>query len=216
MAGHGCFLRSVRPTGPIWHDPGMTLVIAHRGASHARPENTLAAFRYAGELGADGVELDVRRTADDRLVVHHDPILPDGRVIRETLAADLPDDLPELAPALDACTGMFVNVEVKNDPGEPDFDPSDWVAARLSVELLRRGTPTRWLVSSFRVETVDAIRRMLPSVRTAWLVTDADDARDRTSVVDRSRGDPSVGGSSRTRRRSRCPRPRVGRQHVDV
>jgi glycerophosphoryl diester phosphodiesterase len=48
--------------------------IAHRGASREAPENTLAAFARAGELGADGVELDVHRTADGAVVVHHDPV----------------------------------------------------------------------------------------------------------------------------------------------
>lgn len=148
----------------------MTLVIAHRGASRDEPENTLAAFRRAGVVGADGVELDVRRTADDRLVVHHDPVLADGRVIRETASADLPPDVPELSAALDACDGMFVNVEIKNEEFEPDFDPSDWIAHRVAADLHRRGNPTRWLVSSFRIETVDLFRRLVPSVRTAWLV----------------------------------------------
>ena len=46
--------------------------MAHRGASRAEAENTVAAFRRAGEMGADAVELDVRRTADGVLVVHHD------------------------------------------------------------------------------------------------------------------------------------------------
>ncbi len=145
-------------------------MIAHRGASLAEPENTLAAFRRAGVLGADGVELDVRRTADDRLVVHHDPVLADGRLIRDTAAADLPTELPELHAALDACDGMFVNIEIKNDSTEPDFDRSDWLARRVAVELQRRGAATRWLVSCFRIETVDIFRRLLPSVRTAWLV----------------------------------------------
>lgn len=49
-----------------------TLVIAHRGASSQAPENTLAAFRLAKELGADGVETDVRLTADGQLVLGHD------------------------------------------------------------------------------------------------------------------------------------------------
>lgn len=48
------------------------LIIAHRGASSDAPENTLAAFRLAWEQGADGVELDLRLSADRRLVVHHD------------------------------------------------------------------------------------------------------------------------------------------------
>jgi len=51
-------------------------IIAHRGASRERPENTLAAFNRAAELGADAVELDVHLTKDGRLVVHHDPTVP--------------------------------------------------------------------------------------------------------------------------------------------
>ncbi|MBM3696502.1 MAG: glycerophosphoryl diester phosphodiesterase, partial [Actinobacteria bacterium] len=58
------------------HPPGRPWVIAHRGASAAFPENTLAAFRAAAALGADAVELDVRRTADGHPVVHHDAVVP--------------------------------------------------------------------------------------------------------------------------------------------
>lgn len=152
----------------------MTLVIAHRGASRAEPENTVAAFRQAVAMGADGIELDVRRTGDDRLVVHHDPRLADGRTIRELPAAELPGDVPLLAEALDACDGAFVNIEIKNDPGEPDFDPTEWVSYQVAVELERRGADPRWLISSFRLETVAASRGLSPRVRTAWLVEAAD------------------------------------------
>lgn len=148
----------------------MTLVIAHRGASRAESENTVAAFRRAVEMGADGIELDVRRTVDNQLVTHHDPRLPDGRVISDIACADLPDSVPTFAEALDACDGAFVNVEIKNDPNEPDFDPADWVARAAAIQLLGRGADTRWLVSSFRLETVNVCRRLLPGVRTAWLV----------------------------------------------
>jgi glycerophosphoryl diester phosphodiesterase len=147
----------------------MTLVIAHRGASRAEPENTVVAFRRAVELGADGVELDVRRTLDDRLVVHHDAHLPDGAVIRHTRFGDLPAHVPSLGAALDACDGVFVNVEIKNDPDDPDFDPSEWVAHRTVLELERRRTDPRWLISSFRLETVARCRSLLPLARTAWL-----------------------------------------------
>jgi glycerophosphoryl diester phosphodiesterase len=54
---------------------GRVTVSAHRGASGYAPENTMAAFRLAAELGADAVELDVHLTADDRLVVVHDDTL---------------------------------------------------------------------------------------------------------------------------------------------
>lgn len=50
----------------------MTRIIAHRGASRVAPENTLAAFRAAARLGADGVELDVHASRDGALVVIHD------------------------------------------------------------------------------------------------------------------------------------------------
>jgi glycerophosphoryl diester phosphodiesterase len=158
----------------ICDDRTMTLVIAHRGASRAETENTVAAFRRAVEIGAEGIELDVRRTLDDRLVVHHDALLGDGRVIRRTLSTDLPRHVPGLGSALDACDGAFVNVEIKNDPAEPDFDPSEWVARRVAVELERRGADPRWLISSFRFETVDMCRALMPRVRTAWLVPTAD------------------------------------------
>lgn len=51
------------------------LVIAHRGDSAHRPENTLASFASALELGATVIELDVQLTADDQVVVIHDATL---------------------------------------------------------------------------------------------------------------------------------------------
>ena len=68
--------------------------MAHRGASKAEPENTVAAFRRAGTMGAHAVELDVRRSGDGALVVIHDSRLPDGRVVRTTPRADLPPTVP--------------------------------------------------------------------------------------------------------------------------
>jgi len=148
----------------------VTSIIAHRGASAVARENTVAAFVQAAALGADGVELDVRRSADDRLVLHHDARLPDGRVVRATPSTELPGHIPTLEQALDACDGMFVNIEIKNDPADPDFDTTEWVAHRVCAALARRGGGPRWLISSFRLETVDVCRVVLPSVRTAWLV----------------------------------------------
>lgn len=66
----------------------MVLRIGHRGAAGTHPENTLSAFRRAVELGADGIELDIHRTADGHLVVLHDPFL--GRTASgEGLVRDL-------------------------------------------------------------------------------------------------------------------------------
>jgi len=155
----------------------VTDVIAHRGAAPAERENTVAAFRRAVELGADGVELDVRPTADGALVVHHDPRLPDGRPIVATDRADLPDHVPDLAAALDACAGVVVNVELKNDPADPDFDPADRLADAVVELLASRPEPAdRWLLSSFRRETIDRVRVLAPDLATAYLVTGADAA----------------------------------------
>src|SRR5262245_536844 len=133
-------------------------VIAHRGASRAERENTVAAFRRAAAMGAHAVELDVRRAGDGSLVVHHDAALADGRIIAVTDAADLPEHVPSLDAALDACAGMWVNVEIKNDSSEPDFDPDEFVAGETMSLLARRGETERWLISSFRIETVDRCR----------------------------------------------------------
>jgi len=66
--------------------------VAHRGASEAAPENTLEAFRKAGESGAGGLELDVHLSGDGRVVVIHDGVLArttdgSGRVRDKTLGA---------------------------------------------------------------------------------------------------------------------------------
>src|SRR3954465_3236369 len=101
-----------------------TRIFAHRGASARYTENTVMAFQGARDLGADWVELDVRRTADGALAVHHDAHLADGRAIVELAAAALPPHVPLLAEALAACAPMGVNVEIKNWPADVDFDVS--------------------------------------------------------------------------------------------
>ena len=128
----------------------------------------MAAFRAAVALGAPAIELDARRTADGVLVVHHDAVLPDGRVIVETAWRDLPEHVPTFGDALDACDGAWVNIEIKNAPYEPDFDPGDRVAVEVLAHLAERG-PGRWLLSSFRLETVDRCHLVAPDVPTAWL-----------------------------------------------
>ncbi len=63
---------SLRPMPASRVSDRRPIVIGHRGASALAPENTLAAFRVAAEVGADGVEFDVQRTRDGQLVVIHD------------------------------------------------------------------------------------------------------------------------------------------------
>lgn len=57
------------------HFPPGTLIFAHRGASGYAPENTMAAFILAADMGAHGIEFDVQITRDQRLIIHHDRVL---------------------------------------------------------------------------------------------------------------------------------------------
>jgi glycerophosphoryl diester phosphodiesterase len=154
----------------------MTQVIAHRGASKAFPENTLAAFRGAAAMGADMVELDVRATADGHLVVHHDAHLPDGRMIYDLHARELPSDVPDFAAAIEACGAMAVNVEVKNSRQDPDFDNERTVAGQVARFVGERSLHDRVLVSSFDVGSIERVRIVDRAVPTAWLTRVIPDA----------------------------------------
>lgn len=79
---------------PPEHHP---LRIAHRGMPRRARENTLASFALALAAGADGIELDVHATADEVVIVHHDPTLPDGTPIASLTLAELHDR--EASPA---------------------------------------------------------------------------------------------------------------------
>lgn len=147
----------------------MTLVIAHRGASLARPENTIPAFQEARRLGADMVELDARRTADGALVVHHDPAVAGAAPLVTQRRADLDSSIPDLSAAIDACLPMQVNVEVKNSPNEPDWDETDLVATGVVTLVAERSLHGAVLISSFNLRSIDRARALDPRVRTAYL-----------------------------------------------
>lgn len=66
-----------------WTRPTRAYSIAHRGASAYAAESSFRAFEIAAELGADFWEVDIRLTADNQLIVYHDPDLPDGRAIKD-------------------------------------------------------------------------------------------------------------------------------------
>ncbi len=165
---------------------GGVQIMAHRGASKVERENTLLAFTRAVQMGAHCAELDVRICKSGELVVHHNAVLGDGRAIKDLSRAELPEYIPTLSEALDSCAPMNVNIEIKNDEAEPDFDPTDKVAG-LVVQLLRgRGDPQQWLISAFRRETVDRVHQLWPQLSTAWLtviVTETEAAQLAASLV---------------------------------
>ncbi|HEX5096422.1 MAG TPA: glycerophosphodiester phosphodiesterase [Acidimicrobiia bacterium] len=163
--------------------PDTVLILGHRGASHDARENTLEAFALARAQGADGVELDVRRTADGELVVHHDPHVPGVGLLAQLPFARLREEapfVPTLGEALAACEGMLVNVEVKCLPWEPDADHESQVA-KASADLIRAmGAHT--VMSSFHFAAIDALRTYAPEIPTGFLVHGQDLAFTRDLV----------------------------------
>jgi glycerophosphoryl diester phosphodiesterase len=139
----------------------MTAVWAHRGCTEgpeAPVENTLEAFTEARRVGADGVELDVRLTADGALAVHHDALVPGVGIIAGLTVHDLPPHVPLLADVLAVCDGMVVNVEIKNAPQDPGHDPAESVAALTATTIEEAGWTDRVLVSSFQLSTLRAVQ----------------------------------------------------------
>jgi glycerophosphoryl diester phosphodiesterase len=148
-------------------------VQAHRGSPDAAldvRENTLEAFFRARQLGADGVELDLGMTRDGALAVHHDPVIAGVGAICELDAAQLPDFVPLLPVVLDACVGLTVNIEIKNLPGEPGFDPGECVAREVVELVTAAGLTSSVVVSSFWPDTLVAVRDAGPEIATGLLV----------------------------------------------
>jgi glycerophosphoryl diester phosphodiesterase len=153
---------------------GSIAILAHRG-SPDRPggivENTLEAFARARQLGADGVELDVRLTSDGGLAIHHDPVVPGAGPVAELKVADLPPWVPLLPAALETCAGLTVNIEIKNLPGEPGFDPGDRVARDVVELVVAAGRVPDVVVSSFWPDTLGVVRTAHPNMATGLLLT---------------------------------------------
>lgn len=127
------------------------LVFGHRGFPLRAPENTAAGVAAAFDAGAAGVEVDVRRTEAGLLVCSHDPLEP-GRAYDPVEAV------------LDAARGRGrVVLEVKNIPGEPDFDAPAEATAKLLLELLAGREGDDVVVSSFDWFAIELARGSVPT-----------------------------------------------------
>ena len=163
---------------------GVALVVAHRGASVEIDENTLAAFDLAASLGADAVEFDVRLSADGVAVVHHDPVAgrsTDGEgAIRDRSLAEIKawrtpggHEVPTLAETLAILSGrVAVDIEIKNLPGEPDFEVDRQGAVDATLAALHEEAFVgAVLLSSFNPTSLAHARRREPSIATGLLTS---------------------------------------------
>lgn len=146
------------------------LRIAHRGAKGYAPENTIAAFQKALDLGADGIELDVHLSADGHVVVIHDHTLDrttdgTGEVASLTwdeIAKSRIDGIhkvPSLEQVLDLVgPGFLLNIELKvPDSGEAVLDILERCTAKgFSYD--------QFLISSFDWVALQDVRKRHPKI----------------------------------------------------
>ncbi len=152
----------------------MIEVTGHRGAGGVCPENTLAAFRFAIELGCDRAELDVRLTSDGRLAVIHDETverttdgkgLVAGMSLAEIRHLDAGEGewVPSLDEVLDLAHSATITLQIElKGAGTEGVAPM----------VIRRHAMAEGIVfTSFCHDRVRAAKELLPGARSGILVS---------------------------------------------
>lgn len=162
----------IRPPG------ARPFVLGHRGVPSLAPENSIRSFQAALDQGADGVELDVRMTADGALVLSHDDLIfpsskdGSGHSLRlltldqiRKLGEAHQSPIATLREALtfQARTGALLNVELKGDVPAPR-----WMARKAADEIGPHGGENI-VLSSFSVTVLRALRTHLPDLPSCLL-----------------------------------------------
>jgi len=158
----------------------LPLIFAHRGVSSLCPENTMAAFQKAVQMGADGIELDVHRSRDGKLVVCHDETIDRTTTGKGTIKDQDYNELSsidagkwfgseysgERMPLLEEVlvllkpTTLLLNIELKTDyyfyPGIEE----------QTLSLVHRyGMEEQVIFSSFNHYTVVELKKRAPQVK---------------------------------------------------
>jgi glycerophosphoryl diester phosphodiesterase len=159
-------------------------ILGHRGARGEAPENTLAGFAHARRIGLTAIELDVRLTKDDAVVILHDATVDrttDGRgpvgelTLAEVTALDARADfpgwpeacvIPRLGDVLDLTHDMeLLQIEFKSDTP----DRLDRLVQRVVGELAPRGILDQVTFSSFDPVALEIVRHHAPAQRRAYI-----------------------------------------------
>ena len=143
------------------------MIIAHRGFADNCRENTLESYRRAIEVGADAIELDVRKTKDDVFILFHDELIREKQINQLTyeeinyLAGDLSFQVPTLVEVLKLVQGKIkLDVELKEKDYETDV-------ITLILEYL---TIEQFIVTSFQFESLSTIKFNYPQVKTGIIL----------------------------------------------
>jgi glycerophosphoryl diester phosphodiesterase len=165
-------IREIRSAGS-----GQVVVVGHRGAMGHAPENTMGSFRRAMSLGADGVELDVRLSADGEAMVIHDAAVDrttDGNGLVSSMTtgelreldAGSGDRIPRLAEVLEWAVeeSVELTIEIKGDPA-----PLPGLVSRVIDLLDHYGRASEVMLISFHHPTVRQIKDYRPDIVTGIL-----------------------------------------------
>ena len=149
----------------------LPMIFGHRGASSIEPENTMKAFQQAFEDGADGIEFDVRLTADNQMVIIHDSLINRtsngiGLVRKKTYQELLEFDFGkgEKIPLLEDVLKKFgnqkwLNIEIKEQGYEKQL-----------LELLDKlKIIKKYVISSFDISVIQKIKELNSEIPTAFL-----------------------------------------------
>lgn len=143
-------------------------IIAHRGASGlVEHENTIESFEKAYEVGADSVELDVRKTKDGKIIVVHNPDY-EGKLIKDYTYLELCEAtktngfiMPTLEEALIYCKNkIFMDIEIKEDGYEED----------ILALILKYLTVDEFFIRSFLKQSIRKIKKINKRVKTVLLL----------------------------------------------
>jgi glycerophosphoryl diester phosphodiesterase len=142
------------------------LVVAHRGAWRSGAQNSLSAFERAISIGCDAIELDVRRTADGRVVIVHGArigVRPVARLDHHQLEARMKDgQAPALERVLELAAGRIaLDLELKED---------GYVEQVMAI-VRKRLAPDQYVVTSFLDSVLPAVKRVCPDARTGLLLS---------------------------------------------
>jgi glycerophosphoryl diester phosphodiesterase len=155
------------------------IITGHRGALGSEPENTLRSFRRAVADGCDEIELDLRVTSDDRLVVMHD-----ATVDRTTNGSGAIEDLTfEELRSLDAGLGEVVPTWAETVEAVSVRFQAEVKAARavpLLVESLQAdpALAARTLITSSHADILLAVRQAMPTAETGLIFGRTPDVAD--------------------------------------
>ncbi len=153
---------------PMTNTTGLPLIGAHRGATFAAPENTMAAFEAAIALKADFIETDIRRSSDGVLVLHHDPEVGSLNIsatpFADLQAASLNRPLATLEDLLQLAKGKIgLDLELK----EAGYEPQ--IATLLRAHQL---DPETFVMTSFLESAVRQFKESYREAKCGLLIED--------------------------------------------